>query len=180
MGRACDRVARNPRGRAPMCTSNRQHRRNHRLDCWQNRDAQSRGCHRRVSGRHSLQTSDALGAAASQLGPHEIAPAVTLNKVFGVPFGKVAVRIRTQFGLTIAPSALGRALHRAAARGQPTYTALCETIRTSAVVVPERTFDAPAVSVLRRIGPLFLKTFPPCAPSSSDRASACPNGSSSV
>ncbi len=27
------------------------------------------GCGRRVQGRHELQTSDALGAAASQLGP---------------------------------------------------------------------------------------------------------------
>jgi hypothetical protein len=30
---------------------------------------QSRKCHRRVQGRHPLQTSDALGAAAAQLGP---------------------------------------------------------------------------------------------------------------
>jgi transposase len=28
-----------------------------------------RQCHRRVQGRHPLQTSDALGAAAAQLGP---------------------------------------------------------------------------------------------------------------
>jgi len=28
-----------------------------------------RQCHRRVQGRHPLQTSDALGAAAVQLGP---------------------------------------------------------------------------------------------------------------
>ena len=29
--------------------------------------------------------------------------------------------------------------HRVAAKGQPTYDALCETVRTSAVVVPDET-----------------------------------------
>jgi transposase len=37
-------------------------------------------CHRRVQGRHPLQTSDAVGAAAVQLGPQAIALAVILNK----------------------------------------------------------------------------------------------------
>jgi transposase len=41
------------------------------------------GCHRRVQGRHPLQTSDALGAAAVQVGPQAIALAVLLNKQFG-------------------------------------------------------------------------------------------------
>ena len=39
-----------------------------------------RACHRRVQGRHPLQTSDALGAAAVQLGPQAVALAVVLNK----------------------------------------------------------------------------------------------------
>jgi len=38
-----------------------------------------RHCGRRVQGRHPLQTSDALGAAASQLGPDAQALAVHLN-----------------------------------------------------------------------------------------------------
>jgi hypothetical protein len=37
----------------------------------------------RVQGRHALQTSDALGAAASQLGPHVHAAKVILNKELG-------------------------------------------------------------------------------------------------
>lgn len=96
-------------------------------------------CHRRVPGRHPLQTSDALGAAAVQVGPHAIALAVSLNKQFGMSFGKIATVFRTRFGLHVTPSALVRALHRAAARGQPTYAALCETVRTSPVVVPDET-----------------------------------------
>jgi transposase len=97
------------------------------------------GCHRRVQGRHPLQTSDALGAAGVQLGPHAIALAVQLNKQFGVSFGKIATLFRERFGLQMTASTVVRALHRVAAKGQPTYAALCETVRTSAVVVPDET-----------------------------------------
>ncbi len=97
------------------------------------------GCHRRVQGRHPLQTSAALGAAAVQLGPHAIALAVSLNKQFGLSFGKIATVFRTRFALHVTPSALVRALHRAAAQSEPTYAALCETVRTSPVVVPDET-----------------------------------------
>jgi transposase len=97
------------------------------------------GCQRRVQGRHPLQTSDALGAAAVQLGPHAVALAVSLNKQFGLSFGKIATLFRDRFGLHVTPSGLVRALHRAAAQAQPTYAALCETVRTSPVVVPDET-----------------------------------------
>jgi len=100
---------------------------------------QCQGCRRRVQGRHPLQTSDALGAAAVQLGPHAIALAVSLNKQFGLSFGKIATVFRTRFALHVTPSALVRALHRAAAQSEPTYAALCETVRTSPVVVPDET-----------------------------------------
>lgn len=96
-------------------------------------------CQQRVQGRHPLQTSDALGAAAVQLGPQAVAVAVSLNKQFGLSFGKVATLFRDRFGLTVTRGALVRALHRAAARAQPTYEALCETVRTSPVVVPDET-----------------------------------------
>lgn len=98
-----------------------------------------RACHRRVQGRDPRQTSDALGAAAVQIGPHAITLAVSLNKAFGVSFGKVAALFRARVGLQVTPSALVRAVHRAAARGQPTYDALCATGRTSPVVVPDET-----------------------------------------
>jgi len=96
-------------------------------------------CQRRVQPRHPLQTSDALGAAAVQLGPQAVAVAVSLNKQFGLSFGKIAMLFRDRFGLTVTRGALVRALHRAAAQAQPTYAALCETVRTSPVVVPDET-----------------------------------------
>ena len=51
-------------------------------------------CGRRVQGRHPLQTSDALGAAAAQLGAHLIALVVVLNKQLGLSFGKIATLLQ--------------------------------------------------------------------------------------
>jgi transposase len=47
-------------------------------------------CHRRVQPRHPEQTSDALGAAAVQLGPRAVALAAWLSKGLGLSAGKVA------------------------------------------------------------------------------------------
>ena len=96
-------------------------------------------CGRRVQGRHPLQTSDALGAAAVQLGPRTIALIVVLNKQLGLSHGKVARLLRDHFGLAVTVSTVTRALHRAARQAQPTYAALCEVIRGSPVVAPDET-----------------------------------------
>lgn len=96
-------------------------------------------CHRRVQGRHPLQTSDALGAAAVQLGPHAVALAVILNKQLGLSFGKIARLLRDRFGLTVTRGGLVHAVHRAARQAQPTYDALCTRVRGSPVVTPDET-----------------------------------------
>ena len=96
-------------------------------------------CGRRVQGRHPLQTSDALGAAAVQLGPQAVALMVVLNKQLGLSHGKVTQLLRQRFGLAVTTSTVTRALHRAARQAQPTYAALCATIRGSPVVAPDET-----------------------------------------
>lgn len=96
-------------------------------------------CRRRVQGRHPWQTSDALGAAAVQLGPHAVALAVTLNKQFGVSFGKIATLFHQRLGLTLTRGAIVRALHRTARQAAPTYDALCQTVRGSPMVSPDET-----------------------------------------
>lgn len=98
-----------------------------------------RQCGRRVQGRHPLQTSDALGAAAVQLGPQAIATAALLNKHLGLSFGKIVTLFADRFGLAMTRGAAVRALHRAAAQAQPTYEALCQTVRSSPMVVPDET-----------------------------------------
>jgi len=96
-------------------------------------------CHRRVQGRHRLQTSDALGAAAVQLGPQAVALAVLLNKRCGLSYGKVAALLRDRFGLHVTCGGLVQAVHRAARRTQPTYVHLAATVRGSPVVTADET-----------------------------------------
>ena len=96
-------------------------------------------CRRRVQGRHPLQTSDALGAAAVQLGPQAVALTVLLNKRFGLPYGKITALLRDRYGLTVTRGGLVHAGHRAARHAQPTYDALCATVRGSPVVTADET-----------------------------------------
>jgi transposase len=95
-------------------------------------------CHRRVQGRHALQTSDALGAAAVQLGPQAVALAVLLKQC-GLSYGKIAALLQVRFGLRVTRGGLAQAVARAARRAQPTYDALCATVRGSPVVTPDET-----------------------------------------
>jgi len=96
-------------------------------------------CGRRVQGRHRFQTSNALGAAAAQIGPQAVASAVVLNKQLGLSFADVATLFQQQYGLRITPSGLVHAVHRAGRHAQPTYDALRHTIRQSPVVTPDET-----------------------------------------
>ena len=96
-------------------------------------------CHRRVQGRHPLQTSDALGAAAAQLGAQVIALVVVLNKQLGLSFGKIVTLLQQLYGLTVTRSGLVHAVHRAARQAQPTYEALCAQVRGSPMVSPDET-----------------------------------------
>ncbi len=59
-------------------------------------------CRRRVQGRPPLQTSDATGAAASQLGPDAQAAVVALNKERGLPHGKIAQTFDARFGIDLS------------------------------------------------------------------------------
>jgi transposase len=96
-------------------------------------------CRRRVQGRHPLQTSDALGAAAVQLGPQAVALAVLLNKRYGLAYGKIAALLRDRFALTVTRGGVVHAIHRAARQAQPTYDTLCATVRGSPVVTVDET-----------------------------------------
>lgn len=96
-------------------------------------------CHRRVQGRHPLQTSDALGAARTQLGPHAVTWAVVLNKQFGVPLGKIVRLFGERFGLSITCGGLVHAIRRAARQAEPTYHGLTAQIRGSPIVTPDET-----------------------------------------
>jgi transposase len=98
-----------------------------------------RRCRRRVQGRHPLQTSDALGAAGVQVGPHAVALAAQLNKELGLPVSKVARVLSELCGLQITAGGLYQALGRLAEAAAPTYQALIEGVRASLAVAADET-----------------------------------------
>lgn len=96
-------------------------------------------CQHRLQGRHPLQTSDALGAAASQLGPDAQAAVVELNKNAGLSHGKVQGVFRNLFGIHLTRGASAHVVLRAGRRCRPIYQAICRSVRRSAWVVPDET-----------------------------------------
>ncbi|MHB8435480.1 MAG: hypothetical protein ACYDC0_06325 [Acidimicrobiales bacterium] len=62
-------------------------------------------CKRRVQGRHPEQTSDALGAAASQVGPNAMSLATRLHYVMGLSFKKSAA-VLGHLGVPVTAGAL--------------------------------------------------------------------------
>jgi transposase len=63
-----------------------------------------RQCGRRVQGRHRRQTTDALGATSTHLGPHAVALIVLLYKQLGLSHGKIAALLRAWLGLHRRPN----------------------------------------------------------------------------
>ena len=88
-------------------------------------------CGRRVQGRHELQTSDALGAAASQVGPDAQAAATLLHTRMGLSHAKVADVFDSLFGIDLTPGASVQINLRAAARLEPGHRTILDEVRQS-------------------------------------------------
>jgi transposase len=96
-------------------------------------------CRRRFQGRHPLQTSDALGAAAAQLGPDAQAAIVELNKQAGLSHGKVTRCLGSLFGIPLSRGGSVQTVLRAAARCEPIYEGIRQAVGRSDWVVPDET-----------------------------------------
>jgi transposase len=96
-------------------------------------------CHQRVQGRDPRQTSDALGAAAVQLGPEALALGVKMNKALAMPHADVATVLQDGFGLGVNRSTICRAVDRVAQRGEATWHALRDAARRSLVNAVDET-----------------------------------------
>lgn len=98
-----------------------------------------RGCGKRVQGRHPLQTSDALGAAASQVGPDAQAAMATLNKHAGLSHKKIEQIMFDLFGIDINRSTSARIITRLGQRLTPVYSQIGEYIRRGEMAVLDET-----------------------------------------
>jgi hypothetical protein len=94
------------------------------------------GCGTRLRGRHPLQTSDALGAAASQLGPDAQAALVVLNKDAGLSHGKAAAVMTALFGVPVTRGASAQVALRAAGRLGPAHGEIIEDCTPGSAGVP--------------------------------------------
>ena len=98
-----------------------------------------RDCGKRLQGRHELQTSDALGAAASGLGPDAQALAAHLNKQAGLSHGKIKRFFGGVFGIALSRSGSCQAVLRAARRCEGNYGEIVDRVRRADQVVPDET-----------------------------------------
>jgi len=100
---------------------------------------QCSACGRRLQGRHPQQTSDALGAAASQLGPRAQALASELHVRYGLSFGKVQDLFSHTFDVSVTRGGLYLATARVARVVEPTYQALHVWIRQAPILSADET-----------------------------------------
>jgi transposase len=98
-----------------------------------------RCCGKRVQGRHPFQTSDALGAAASQIGPEAQALAVHLNKQAGLSWGKVRRLFKDLFDIRLSRGGACRIMLRSGDRCQSNYQAIVQRVQSSPWIVPDET-----------------------------------------
>ncbi len=92
-----------------------------------------RCCGSRVQGRHAWQTSNALGAAAVQLGPEALSLAAHLNKQMGLSLGHTAQVLALGFDFQVSRGGIYRALARMANKAAPSYQGLVVAARQSLV-----------------------------------------------
>lgn len=96
-------------------------------------------CGKRVASRHPEQSSTAVGAAGSHVGPRAKALAVELKHRFGLPFRKISEFFEAHFGLRVSPGGLAAANHRLAARAEPTFRAMLSSLASEPVVYADET-----------------------------------------
>ena len=86
-------------------------------------------CGRAVAGRHALQTSSAVGAAASQLGPRLQAFLTLLQKRLGLSYGKCKQLLFEAFGLAVSRSGVVKVIQRLARRVAPALVPIRQVLR---------------------------------------------------
>lgn len=96
-------------------------------------------CRQRWQGRHSDQTSDAVGAAGNTLGPNVLSMAGELKHRLGVSYDKICDYLQTYCHFPVCPGALIRAEQRLADLARPTYDALVHDLRRAQVVHADET-----------------------------------------
>ena len=98
-----------------------------------------RRCGRRIQPRDSRQTSNAIGAAASQLGPDLQALIALMKDKYGLSYGDVQGLLDEAFGISVSRGGAAQVVLRVAERHEPAYEAIQQIVRGSDLVYPDET-----------------------------------------
>lgn len=96
-------------------------------------------CRAKLRGRHPLQTSDATGAARSQLGGDAQAAIVYFNKHAGMSHGKISHAFDKLFGIKVTPGASAQVVMRAGQILRPVYEEIAAKVKASDTLTPDET-----------------------------------------
>lgn len=96
-------------------------------------------CGRRIQGRHRLQTSDAIGAAAPQLGSDAQAMVTLLKDKVGVSYGDIQTILKDFFRIPLSRGGGAQIVLRVAGRVKPAYDGIGKVVRSAPVVYPDET-----------------------------------------
>ena len=98
-----------------------------------------RCCGRRLQARHPLQTSDATGAAASQLGPDLQALIAMMKDKYGLSYGDIQGLLDEAFGISVSRGGAAQVVLRVAERHELAYEMIQQIVRRSDIVYPDET-----------------------------------------
>jgi transposase len=96
-------------------------------------------CGRRIRPRHDLQTSDAMGAAASQLGPDVQAMIAMMKDKYGLSYGGICGLLEEGLGILVSRGGAAQVVLRVARRARPVYDCLKYMVRRADTVYPDET-----------------------------------------
>ncbi len=94
------------------------------------------GCGKRVQGRHLEQTSDALGAASSQVGPGAKSWAAWLHYGLGLSFTKTSALL-ARLGVNVTAGAISQAAQSISTALVPVQGEIVEAVNGSTMIVPD-------------------------------------------
>jgi transposase len=92
-----------------------------------------------VQSTHPLKTSEATGAAKTQLGPRAQALAATLNKQHGLTMRTTCRALHEVAGLRLSPGGLAQVVQRLGHKAEAPYAALIVDVRAAAAVFVDET-----------------------------------------
>jgi transposase len=100
---------------------------------------QCKQCGQHIRPRHPLQTSDATGAAASQLGPDLQALIAMMKDKYGLSYGDIQGLLDEAFGISVTRGGAAHVVLRVAERSEPAFDGIRDIVRRSDTVYPDET-----------------------------------------